>query len=65
MDGACSTNGGKKRTTLINRLLVGKPNGKGPLGRPRSKCVDNIKMALEGWDAGRGVDRSDLAQDRD
>jgi hypothetical protein len=28
------------------RLLVGKPEGKRPLGRPRSRCVDNIKMDL-------------------
>jgi hypothetical protein len=28
-------------------LLVGKPRGKRPLGRPRSRWVDNIKMILE------------------
>jgi hypothetical protein len=28
------------------RILVGKPEGKRPLGRPRSRCVDNIKMDL-------------------
>jgi hypothetical protein len=45
-------------------LLVGKPEGKKPLGRPRRRCVDNIKMdILEiGWG---GVDWIDLAQDRD
>jgi hypothetical protein len=26
------------------RILVGKPEGKRPLGRPRRRCVDNIKM---------------------
>jgi hypothetical protein len=33
------------------RLLVGKPEGKRPLGRPRSKWVDNIRMDLGevGW----------------
>jgi hypothetical protein len=43
---------------------VGKPEGKRPLGRPRSRWVDNIKMDLIeiGWD---GVDWIDLAQDRD
>jgi hypothetical protein len=34
------------------RILVGKPEGKRPLGRPRRKWVDNIKMDLGeiGWD---------------
>jgi hypothetical protein len=43
---------------------VGKPEGKRPLGRPRRRWVDNIKMDLGemGWD---GRDRIDLAQDRD
>jgi hypothetical protein len=46
------------------RLLVGKPEGKRPLGRPRCRCVDNIKMDLLdiGWG---GVDWIGLAQDRD
>jgi hypothetical protein len=46
------------------RLLVGKPEGKRPLGRPRRRWVDNIKMDLLeiGWG---GVDRIGLAQDRD
>jgi hypothetical protein len=45
-------------------ILVGKPERKRPLGRPRRKWVDNIKIDLReiGWD---GVDRIDLAQDRD
>jgi hypothetical protein len=43
---------------------VGKPDGKRPLGRPRRKWVDNIKMDLEerGWG---GMAWIDLAQDRD
>jgi hypothetical protein len=43
---------------------VGKPEGKRPLGRPRRRWVDNIKMDLGeiGWD---GMDWIDLAQDRD
>jgi hypothetical protein len=47
----------------LNKLLVGKPEGKRPLGRPRRRWVDNIKMDLGevGWD---GVDWIDLAQDR-
>jgi hypothetical protein len=46
------------------RILVGKPEGKRPLGRPRHRWVDNIKMDLRevGWD---GRDWIDLAQDRD
>jgi hypothetical protein len=45
------------------RRLVGKPGGKRPLGRPRRRWVDNIKMDLGeiGWD---GRDWIDLAQDR-
>jgi hypothetical protein len=44
--------------------IVGKPEGKRPLGRPRRRWVDNIKMDLREvrWD---GMDRIDLAQDRD
>jgi hypothetical protein len=47
-----------------SRILVGNPEGKRPLGRPRRRWVDNIKMTLReiGWD---GMDWIDLAQDRD
>jgi hypothetical protein len=53
---------GKK--TNAYRLLVGKRKGKRPLGRPRCRWVDNIKMDLVeiGWG---GVDWIGLAQDRD
>jgi hypothetical protein len=46
------------------RILVGKPEGKRPLGRPRRRWVDNIKIDLReiGWDS---VDWIELAQDRD
>jgi hypothetical protein len=45
------------------RTLVGKPEGRKLLGRPRRRWVDNIKIDLReiGWD---GVDWVDLAQDR-
>jgi hypothetical protein len=45
-------------------ILLGKPKGKRPLGRPRRRWVDNIKMDLGeiGWD---GRDSIELAQDRD
>jgi hypothetical protein len=39
---------GEKRNAY--RILVGKPEGKRPLGRPRRRCVDNIKMDLRGMD---------------
>jgi hypothetical protein len=53
---------GKKRN--VCRLLVETLEGKRPLGRPRRKWVDNIKMDLGeiGWG---GVDWIGLAQDRD
>jgi hypothetical protein len=46
------------------RILVGKPEGKRPLGRPRRRWVNNIKMDLGeiGWD---GIYWIDLAEDRD
>jgi hypothetical protein len=31
----------------VRRVLVGKPEGKGPLGRPNRRCDDNIKMDLQ------------------
>jgi hypothetical protein len=48
----------------VNRVLVRKPEGKRPLGRPRHRWEDNIKMDLQkvGGDSG---DWMELAQDRD
>jgi hypothetical protein len=46
------------------RILVGKPEGKRPLGRTRHGWEDNIKMDLKGIGWG-GMDWIDLAQDRD
>jgi hypothetical protein len=43
MDRACNTNGEKKNAY---RILVGKPEEKKPLGRPRRRRVENIKMDL-------------------
>jgi hypothetical protein len=53
---------GEKRNAC--RILVGKPDGKRPLGRPRHRWVDNIKMDLReiGWDV---VDWIDRDQDSD
>jgi hypothetical protein len=53
---------GEKRNAY--RLLVGKSEGRRPLGRPRCMLVDNIKMDLLEIDWG-GVDWIGLAQDRD
>jgi hypothetical protein len=46
------------------RVLVGKPEGKKPLGRPRRRWEDNIKMDLREVGCG-GMDWIGLAQDRD
>jgi hypothetical protein len=61
MGRTCSTTGKKENAY---RLLVGKPEGERPLGRPRLRWEDNIKMDIRdlGWG---GMDWIDLAQDRD
>jgi len=48
----------------VYRVLVGKTEGKRPLGRARRRWEDNIKMDLEEVGCG-GMDWIDLAQDRD
>jgi hypothetical protein len=60
MDRACSTNGGEEEKC---RILVGNPERKILLGRPRRRWVDNIKIDLReiGWDC---VDWINLAQDK-
>jgi hypothetical protein len=61
MSGPCSTNGEKRN---VYRLLVGMPERKRPLGRPRCRWVDNIRVDL--GEIGRGgVDWIDLVQGRD
>jgi hypothetical protein len=51
-------------TRYVYRIMVGKPEGKRLLGRPRRRWVDNIKIDLREivWD---GMDSIDLAQNRD
>ena len=53
---------GEKRG--IYRVLVGKPEGKRPLGSPRRRWEDNIKMDLQEVGCG-GLDWIELADDRD
>jgi len=56
----CSTIGERRG---VYRVLVGKPEGKRPLGRPGLRWEDNIKMFLQEVGCG-GVDWIELAQDR-
>jgi hypothetical protein len=48
----------------VYRAMVGKPEGKRPLGRPRRRWEDNVKMGLQefGWE---GMEWIELPQDRD
>ena len=48
----------------MHKVLVGKPEGKRPLGRPRRRRDDNIKMDLQELGGGCG-DWMELAQDRE
>jgi hypothetical protein len=51
MSGACSADG-----RGVYRALVGKPEGKGPLGRTRGRWEDNIRWIFKKWDVGYGLD---------
>ena len=61
MGGACSRHGGEARCI---QGLVGKPEGKRPLGRPSCGWEDNIRMYLQEVGC-EGMDWIDLALDRD
>jgi len=49
---------------VVQRVLVGKPEGKRPLGRPRRRLEDHTKMDIQEVGGGRG-NWMELAQDRD
>jgi hypothetical protein len=55
IDRACSTYGERRGAY---RVLMGKPEGRRPLRRPRHKWEDNIRMDFEEWNGRHGLDRS-------
>jgi hypothetical protein len=61
MGGACNTYG---KGRGVYRVLVGKPEGKKPLRRPRRRWKDNIKMDFQEVECA-GMDWLELAKDRD
>jgi len=61
MGGACSTY--EREMRGMYRVLVGKPEGKRPLGRPRRRWEDNIKMDLQEVGCG-GMDWIELTENR-
>ena len=61
MGGACGTYGAGRG---VHRVLVGRPEGKRPLRRPRRRWEDNIKMDLQEV-GGDCEDWMELAEDRD
>jgi hypothetical protein len=61
MGGGCGADGEERD---VYRILVRKPEGKRPLGRPRRRWEDNIRMDLHEVGCG-GMDWIGLAQDRD
>ena len=60
MGGSCGRNGGRR---YVYKILVEIPEGRRPLGRPRHRWKDIIKMNLE--EVGSGMDWIDRAQVRD
>jgi hypothetical protein len=54
MVGACGAQGGQERE--VHRVLVGKPDGKRPLGKPRRRWEGNIKMDRQEVGGGGGLD---------
>ena len=62
MGRACGTYGEDRG---VHRVLVGKPEGRRPLGKPIRRWEDNIKMDLQEVEGGGHGDWMELAQDRD
>ena len=62
MSWACSVYGGEERRGVYSVLVV-RPEGKRPLGRPKCRWQNNIKMDLQ--EVGWGMDWIELAKDRD
>jgi hypothetical protein len=60
--GACGTHGRGEESV---QDFVGKPEGKRPLGRPRRRWGDGVRMDLREFGLGGGVDWIRLDQDRD
>jgi hypothetical protein len=60
MGGACSTHGARRRA---DRVLMGRPEGKRPLGRFRSRWKDDINRIFKKWDG--DLDWFCMAQGRD
>jgi hypothetical protein len=60
MGGACNTYGDKRGA---HRILMGRPEGRRTLGKPRRRWEDNIKRIFKTLDG--GMDWIKLAQDRD
>ena len=63
MGGTCGAHGAHGGGRGVHRVLVGKPEGKRPLGRPIRRWEDNIKMDLQ--EVGGGGDWMELAEDRE
>jgi hypothetical protein len=49
----------------VYRVIVGKPEGKKPIGRLRRRWGIMLRRIYRNWDVGRGMDGIDLTQDRD
>jgi hypothetical protein len=60
MDRTCSTDGARRGAY---RVLVGKPEGRRLLGKPRRRWEEILKLIFEKWDG--GMDWIDLAQNKD
>jgi hypothetical protein len=58
MGRTCSIYGDEGKSISADTVLVGKPDGRRPLGRCRHRWEDNIKIGLREGDEGKRLDRS-------